>query len=128
MSNQSSTQRKIEQHLQLWIYLLPIVGVIPAVWTLYRTSNNAINTHNSEYHSTSCLRQQQKASRLSINLMLICLSSYTLFTLGAANVTEIISFRLLYANAIVTTGYFVTCTWLMSRLGKKKLFDFEEIK
>ena len=108
MSNQSSTQRKIEQHLQLWIYLLPIVGVIPAVWTLARTNNKAINSHNSEYQSASFLRQQQKASRLSINLILIWLSSYTLFTLGAANVTEIISFRLLYANAIITTGYFVT--------------------
>lgn len=123
MTNQSSTQRQIEQHLQLWIYLLPIVGVVPAVWTLYRTRNNKAS--NSQ--STSSFRQRQKASRLSVNLMLIWLSSYTLFTLGATNAAEIVSFRLLYANAILTTGYFVTCTWLMSRLVRRNSFSSKNI-
>ncbi len=128
MINQSSTHRQIEQHLQLWIYLLPVVGVIPAIWTLSRShDNNSINSDHRESQSTSLSSQRQKASRLAIKLILVWLSTYTLFSLSAANATEIISFRLLYANAIITTGYFVTCTWLMSRLGKRNLFGSEEI-
>ncbi|MGB5634134.1 MAG: hypothetical protein WBM44_13960 [Waterburya sp.] len=128
MNNQSYSSNHIEQYLKLWIYLLPIVGVIPAIWTLYRAKNNiSINSKDSLPHSFAALRQQQKASRLSINLMIIWLSSYALFSLGAANVSELMSFRLLYANAVTTTGYFLTCTWLMSQLGRKKLFSLKDI-
>ena len=151
MNNRSYSSKHIEQYLQLWIYLLPVVGVIPAIWTLYRAKNNSVNSpysqrllrrpkgYRSAYKTTepaltdgqpqSCamLRQREKASRLSINLTLIWLSSYALFSLGAANVSELMSFRLLYSNAIITTGYFLTCTWLMSRLGKKKLFSPDDM-
>ncbi len=128
MSNQFYLQRNTEQHLQLWIYLLPIVGVIPAVWTLSRAKND-LSVNSEEYITTTktSLRQQQKVSRLSLNLMLIWLSSYALFSWGAGNASEIISFRLLYANAVITTGYFLTCTFLMSRLGKKSLFSRNEM-
>lgn len=126
MNNQSYSPRQIDQHLKLWIYLLPVVGIIPAMWTLSRTksikSNTDNNSENLQYQDSTLLRQQQKVSRLAINLILIWLSSYALFSLGAANVSGIMSLRLLYSNAIITTGYFVTCTWLMSQLGKKNNF------
>jgi uncharacterized membrane protein YhdT len=109
MNNQFLHPQKIEQHLKLWIYLLPVVGIIPAVWTLYRPQKN--HQANLEEH-----REQKKASRLALNLVLIWLVSYGLLSFGATNASEIISFRLLYANAILTTVYFVTCTVLMSRL------------
>lgn len=128
MSNQFYIQRKTEQHLQLWIYLLPIVGVIPAIWTLYRAkSAPPFSSAESMPNATTLLRQQQKISRLSIILILIWLSSYGLFSLGAGDASEIVSFRLLYANALITTGYFLTCTFLMSRLGKKSLFSRNEM-
>jgi len=128
MNNQSSSSRNIEQYLKLWIYLLPVVGVIPAIWTLSRTKSNTVTkSENFALEDSAILRQQQKASRLAINLMVIWLTSYALFSLGAANVSDIMSFRLLYTNAIITTGYFLTCTWLMSRLGKANLFDPEEM-
>ncbi|MBE9042832.1 hypothetical protein IQ255_00175 [Pleurocapsales cyanobacterium LEGE 10410] len=113
MNRQSQLQRRTEQHLKLWIYLLPVVGVIPAVWTLYRQNNIADNSSKD--------RERQKISRFSINLLLVWLSCYSLCSLGAANASEITSFRLLYANAIITTGYFITCTFLMTRLGKSQL-------
>ena len=122
MNNQSYSPRQVDLYLKLWIYLLPVVGVIPAIWTLSRTQNIPTTSENFALQDNAILRQQQKASRLAINLMLVWLSSYALFSLGAANVSDIMSFRLLYTNAIVTTGYFLTCTWLMSRLGKNKLF------
>ena len=116
MSHRSQTPTKTE-HLQLWIYLLPVVGIFPAIWTLYRTKNNLSNSQSDRANPHALLRQQQ-ISRLSVNLGLAWLGTYVLFALGASNTSGILSFRLLYADAIVTTGYFIICTYLMSRLGK----------
>ena len=110
MNNRLFLPQNLERHLKLWIYLLPIVGVIPAVWTLYRQPKKQID---DEY------REQKKASLMSIKLALIWFISYASLGLSAASASEIISFRLLYANAIVTTAYFVICTILMARLGTK---------
>ena len=126
MSSHSYIQKQTEKHLQLWIYFLPLVGIIPAIWTLYHTKDrrgSAIESQNNPLEDHSALQQQLKASRLSINLTLAWLCFYVLFSCGSATETEIISFRFLYANAITTTGYFVACTFLMSRLGKKSLFS-----
>jgi hypothetical protein len=129
MSNHLDTKKQTERHLQLWIYFLPVVGVIPAIWTISQDQALAkgrqsliANSQNNPLKESSELLQQLKASRLSLNLTLIWLCSYILFSCGAANGTEIIAFRFLYANAIVTTSYFVACTFLMTRLGKKRLF------
>ena len=104
------------RHLQLWIYLLPIVGVIPAIWTLYRVDKPPKTNLIALPDSMVGLKQQQRFSRLSINLASIWLSSYCLLSMGAANVSGIGSFRLLYINAIITTGYFIVCPILMYRL------------
>ncbi|MEM7761146.1 MAG: hypothetical protein AAF298_23905 [Cyanobacteria bacterium P01_A01_bin.40] len=127
MNNQSYSSNHIEQYLRLWVYLLPVVGVIPAVWTLYRSQNKNFKTKDGQHQDCPALRQQLKASRLSINLMILWLSSYALFSLGAANVSELMSFRLLYVNAITTTGYFLICTVLLWQLGKKNLCDSEDL-
>ena len=119
MSHQSYTQTRTEQHLQLWMYFLPVVGIVPALWTLYRASNLS-NTENKVL--SRVLLRQQKASRRAINLNLIWLSSYVLSSWGASTASEILSFRMLYANAIITTGYFLACTYLMYRSGKKNSF------
>lgn len=128
MSKQLSTPRQTEKYLQLWHYYLPVVGLVPAVWTLYRNKNNnnsALDSQNNPLSDHSQQQQRLKASRRSVNLTLAWLCSYILFSYGAGSGTEISSFRFLYANAISTTGYFVICTFLMSRLGKKKLFPIE---
>jgi uncharacterized membrane protein YhdT len=131
MSNHLDTKKQTEQHLQLWIYFLPVVGVIPAIWTISQSQEQALlkgrqsliaDAQNNPLKDSSELLQQLKASRLSLKLTFIWLCSYILFSYGAADGTEIIAFRFLYANAIVTTSYFVTCTFLMTRLGKKRLF------
>lgn len=124
MSNTSEPKKQIEQYFQLWIYFLPVVGIIPSIWTLLNLKDEAItNAQNNPLQNSAELLQQLKASRLSLNLTLLWLSSYALFSWGAVDDAEIISFRLLYANAIITTGYFVACTFLMTRLGKKRLFS-----
>ena len=112
MNNKYSVNSQIERHLKLWIYFLPVVGIIPAVWTLYRNKGN---------------REQQKASRISIILMLFWLSSYCCLSLSAEQASELLAFRLLYTNALFTTGYFVTCTFLMLRLGKGNMLTLPKI-
>lgn len=108
MNNRDYRPIYTPRHHKLWIYFLPVVGIVPAVWTLYRKKGD---------------RESQKASRVSLNLVLIWLCSYSLLSLGATNASGIMSFRLLYANAILTTTYFVACTVMMSRLGNKTNSD-----
>lgn len=109
MNNRLLRPQNIERYLKLWIYLLPIVGIVPAIWTLYKTRN----TNLDEY------REQKKASHLSLKLALAWLISYSSLSLGAVGASELISFRLLYTNAIFTTAYFIICTLMMVRLGNK---------
>jgi hypothetical protein len=122
VSNQTYRSRH-SRDFQLWIYLLPVIGVIPAIWTLYRAENQPKTSFSEVSDSSIRLKQQHKASRLSLNLALVWVSSYSLLFLGAANVSGIGSFRLLYINAIVTTGYFLACTILMFRLTKNSPTD-----
>ena len=103
--------------LQLGIYLLPVVGVVPAIWTLYRSTQLKDNV--TVRSDLVWLRQRQKVSRLSINMALVWLSCYCLLSLGAGSVSGIESFRLLYSNALITTGYFLACILLMLRESKK---------
>ena len=120
MNNQDYRPKNTQRHLKLWIYLLPVVGIFPAIWTLFHSPQN-------NQADSVVIREQKKVSRLSISLVLTWLSSYSLLSLGAANVTQIMSFRLLYANAMITTIYFVTCTVLMSRLSNKSLSKTDKI-
>ena len=114
MNHQYHSAKHTQRHLELWIYLLPIVGVIPSLWVLYRPQSKVVG-YEEVY------REQQKASRISISLALVWLTSYSLLSLSALNFSDIMSFRLLYTNAVITTGYFLTCTFLMTRLNKKTL-------
>lgn len=101
-----------EKYLKLWVYLLPIVGAIPAIWTLGKNQGD---------------KQQQKVSRISIILLLVWLGSYCSLSLGAGQASDILAFRLLYTNALITTGYFLTCTLLMLRLSKVKIASLSKV-
>ena len=105
MNELYDTETKKSQKLQLLIYLLPIVGVIPSLWTLYRGQGNS---------------EQKKTSRLSIVLLLLWLMPYTSLFVGAGQTSDLLAFRLLYTNALITTGYFLICLVLMFRLHQGK--------
>jgi hypothetical protein len=90
---------------QLSIYLLPIVGWIPALWTLYRKQGD---------------REQQSVSRLSVTLTLTWLLVYVILWLGATQTSEFLTLRLLYLNGLLTSGYILTCLGLMIRLWQGK--------
>jgi nitrate reductase gamma subunit len=91
--------------LQLFIYLIPIFGTIPALWTLYRRQAN---------------REVQKVSRLVVSLALMWLLAYILLGIGATQTSEFLSLRLLFMNGLLTSGYFMICIALMIRLWQGK--------
>ena len=84
---------------QLILYLIPIVGFFPSLWTLYQ-------------HQGS--REQLTVSRLSITLAFIWMSGYLLLTTGAA--TDFLTLRLLILNSFLTSGYFLVSVWLIFRI------------
>jgi len=101
-----STQTKIfgqnswTRQKQLLIYLIPVIGILPSLWTLYRRQGS---------------REQMKVSRLSITMAFTWLLAYLLLATGAAT-SESFALRLLILNSFLTSGYFLVSIWLMFRI------------
>jgi hypothetical protein len=92
------------KRLQMFIYLIPVVGFFPAMWTLYWRRGS---------------REQRNASRLAVTLALGWMVGYVL--LGAG--TEIVdgsALSLLIVTSLLTSGYFLANIWLMVRLWQRK--------
>ena len=92
------------KRLQLFIYLVPVLGFFPALWTLYRRQGS---------------REQQAVSRLSVTLAFSWLLGYILLSAGV-QVSEFWTLRLLFMNTLLTSGYFLVCVGLMVRLWQRK--------
>jgi hypothetical protein len=83
--------------IQLLLYLIPVVGFFPSLWTLYTRQGS---------------REQLTASRLSITLALTWMVGY--FFLGTgAETSEFFTLRLLILNGFLTSGYFLASIWLI---------------
>lgn len=106
MKNVEPTDNLDLKHLQLFFYLIPILGFFPSLWTLYRNDKQG----NSE---------QLKVSRLSVTLAGSWLVGYLLLGMGAET-SEFLSLRLLVLNTFLTSGYFLVSLMLMVRLYKRK--------
>jgi hypothetical protein len=92
------------QRLRLFLYLIPVVGFFPALWTLYRRQGT---------------RQERNLSRLAVTLALGWLAGYVLLGTGA-EMSESLTLPLLISNTFLTSGYFVLNLWLMLRLWQRK--------
>jgi hypothetical protein len=89
---------------QLLLYLIPIIGLFPSLWTLYRRQGS---------------REQLAVSRLSITLALTWLLGYLLLSTGAAT-SDFLTLRLFILNSFLTSGYFLVSVWLILRLVQGK--------
>ncbi|MEJ6483385.1 hypothetical protein N0Y54_19030 [Nostoc punctiforme UO1] len=89
---------------QLLLYLIPIIGFFPSLWTLYRGQAS---------------REQLAVSRLSITLALTWLLGYLLLSTGATT-SDFFSLRLFILNSFLTSGYFIVSVWLILRLMQGK--------
>jgi hypothetical protein len=92
------------KHLQLFLYLIPVVGFFPALWTLYRRRGN---------------RQERTLSRLVVTLAFGWLFGSVLLG-SAANASETAALPLLLTSSLLTSGYFLVNIWLMVRLWQRK--------
>ncbi|MGF1493538.1 MAG: hypothetical protein ACFBSC_14005 [Microcoleaceae cyanobacterium] len=92
------------QRLRLFVYLIPAIGVFPALWTLYRSNGNS---------------QEQAVSRLAITLLSGCLLGQ--FFLGMGSYTaESFRLPLLLTSSVLTTSYFIICIGLMIRIWQRQ--------
>ena len=89
---------------QLLLYLIPIIGFFPSLWTLYRGQGS---------------REQLAVSRLSITLALTWLLGYLLLSTGATT-SDFFPLRLFILNSFLTSGYFLVSVWLILRLMQGK--------
>jgi hypothetical protein len=99
-----------ENRLKLFYYLIPIFGIIPALWTLYISPGD---------------QEERKISRLSLTLAIIWLIGYISLGTGAqisaiADQSEIFGLRLLFINSVLTSGYFLCSLFLMFRVLKNR--------
>jgi hypothetical protein len=92
------------QDIKLFLYLMPVFGMVPALWTL----NKADST-----------RQERNLSRVAIKLALSWLGAYILLQTGAG-ASESLQLPLLLTSSVVTSGYFVMNLWLMILLWQRQ--------
>jgi small-conductance mechanosensitive channel len=84
----------------LLLYLIPVIGFFPSLWTLSRRQGS---------------REQLAASRLSITLGFTWMLGYLLLATGAAT-SDFFTLRLLILNSFLTSGYFLVSVWLIFRV------------
>ena len=96
--------RKLER-LQLMLYLIPFLGVIPSAWTWYRGERKG---------------KQRQISRLSLNLTLGWLLFYAFLWTGATFSDQTLSFRLLYWNGLLTSAYILLCLGIIVKVWRQK--------
>jgi uncharacterized membrane protein len=93
--------------LRLILYLIPVVGFFPSLWTLYNRQGT---------------REQLMVSRLSITLALAWIAGYVMLATGAEQTSDFLALRLQILNTFLTSGYFLVSVWLILNAvrGKKQ--------
>ncbi|MBD2597003.1 hypothetical protein H6G74_22125 [Nostoc spongiaeforme FACHB-130] len=86
--------------INLLIYVIPVIGVLPSLWTLYRRQGS---------------REQLIVSRQSVTMTFAWLLAYLLLATGSAS-SEFFALRLLILNSFLTSGYFLVSIWLIFRI------------
>lgn len=89
--------------IQQFVYLIPVLGFFPALWSLYRHNGTA---------------QEQATCRLAVTLAFTWLCSNLLLQ-GGATITEIPQLPVLLTSSVLTTTYFLVNFGLMVRLWQK---------
>ncbi|MEO0540122.1 MAG: hypothetical protein AAFZ80_04555 [Cyanobacteria bacterium P01_A01_bin.105] len=95
------------QRLQTLINLVPVLGIVPSLWTLYR---------GEQAHPTV-----RSVSRIAVVLAFSWVSATVLLGAGAnLPLSHLATVRLLLANGFVGTSYFVISFWLMWRVWQRQ--------
>ncbi|HEY9887605.1 MAG TPA: hypothetical protein V6D02_04340 [Candidatus Obscuribacterales bacterium] len=100
MRSRRSDPETTFETLKLLIYLVPIFGFFPALWSLYLKQGTP---------------REATVSKTAVTLALAWVVVYGL-TAAGSQATDLLGTRLLVTSLLTTTGYFVTNLWLMVRL------------
>lgn len=92
------------RHLNLYLYVIPVIGFFPALWTLYRRQGS---------------RQEIAASRLAVSLALTWLLATLLLETGG-NFSEFLKLPSLIISSVLTSTYFLVSLALMIRIWKRQ--------
>jgi hypothetical protein len=93
--------------LRIFITLIPVIGFLPALWTLYRQQGSP---------------EVQNASRLVVTLTMGWLLGYALLGAGLqiTSGSQVSTLSVLILSSLLTSGYFLANLWLMVRLWQRK--------
>lgn len=113
------------KRLLLFIYLVPVFGVVPALWTLSRRDSKSRGLVSDQ-------RQQREVSRVAILIGLAWLVGTVSLTSGVAisnaDNAQGMGVSLLFFNSLLTSGYFLSSFWLMVRVWRRKSLDLPGLK
>ena len=104
MNKNNPSQNPDFGRIRLFVYLVPVIGFLPALWTLYQRQGNA---------------QHQAVSRLAVTLALSWLLGQILLGMSF-QVSESVTIPVLLISSILTTSYFIVNVGLMLRIGQNR--------
>lgn len=123
--------------IRIYLHLVPVLGVIPSLWTLYGSSERGSDRYKEPIASASgesCSDavservdisgwvedpQVRAASRLSVLMGVGCVSAIALLGAGASSpASQLASLRFLMASSFIGSGYFILSLILMFRIAQ----------
>lgn len=113
------------QRLRTLLHLVPVFGIVPALWTLYGESYGGESYGGENYgeHGQTVedveAAQMRSASRLSVLIGGGCICAIALLGAGATTqASQMASLRFLLASSFVGSGYCLLSIALMFRVIK----------
>jgi hypothetical protein len=106
IDNYPANEDKVASKRLLLLYLIPVIGFFPSLWTLYHRQGS---------------REQLAVSRLSITLGFSWMLGYLFLSTGATT-SDFFALRLLILNSFFTSGYFLLSVWLILRIIQGKSY------
>jgi len=103
------------QRMRIYLHLVPVFGVIPSLWTLYKSESYGERNSKVEERKQS---QLQSASRLSVLMGLASISAIALLGAAATQTTQLATLRLLIGSSFIGSSYFLLSLVLMFRVAK----------
>ncbi len=88
---------------QLSLYLMPVFGPIYVLISFGNVDGSHV-----------------KKAMLSLRLGIGWIIAYSILSLGSNLSYDLFSMRLLYLNGLLTTGYFLTCLFLIIRVWSRR--------
>ena len=114
MPSDDPFERVEQRRLRLFLYLIPLIGVVPAGASLLRQRHQPQSSSEQRQH-----RQEQQVSRQAVSLAMAWLLALALVNLGG-QLGETPQLAVMLFNSVLISGYFLANFWLMVQLGRGK--------